>query len=83
MSLVFDIDEAWSAISRPAGCTQSMFPTTKVTCNLGSLASGASVSRVLGVSWGEAGNRTVKATVSSTPADPAAANNTETETTTV
>jgi uncharacterized repeat protein (TIGR01451 family) len=83
VSLVFDIDEAWSMISRPAGCTQSTFPTTKVTCNLGSLASGATVSKVLGVSWGVAGDRTVKATVSSTTADPTAANNSETEHTAV
>ena len=84
VSLVFDIDESWAAIIRPAGCTQSMFPTTKVTCSLGSLAAGASVSRTLGVSWSEAGNQTVTATVSLTgPADPAAANNSETETTTV
>ena len=83
MSLVFDIDEAWSAIARPAGCTQSTFPTTKVTCNLGSLASGATATKVLGVSWGVAGDRTVKATVSSTTADPTAANNSETEHTSV
>jgi uncharacterized repeat protein (TIGR01451 family) len=83
VSLVFDIDEAWSLISRPAGCTQSTFPTTKVTCNLGSLASGATASKVLGVSWGVAGDRTVKATVSATTADPTAANNSETEHTSV
>jgi uncharacterized repeat protein (TIGR01451 family) len=83
VSLVFDIDEAWSLISRPAGCTQSTFPTTKVTCNLGSLASGATASKVLGVSWGVAGDRTVKATVNATAADPAAANNSETEHTSV
>jgi uncharacterized repeat protein (TIGR01451 family) len=83
VSLVFDIDEAWSTIARPAGCTQSTFPTTKVTCNLGSLASGATASKVLGVSWGVAGDRTVKATVSSTTADPTAANNSETEHTAV
>ena len=83
VSLVFDIDEAWSAIARPAGCTQSTFPTTKVTCNLGSLASGATATKVLGVSWGVAGDRTVKATVSSTTADPTAANNSETEHTSV
>ena len=84
VSLVFDIDESWSAINRPSGCTQSMFPTTKVTCALGTVASGESVSRVLGVSWSEAGNQTVTATVSgASPADPAAANNSETETTSV
>ena len=68
---------------RPAGCTQSTFPTTKVTCNLGSLASGATATKVLGVSWGVAGDRTVKATVSSTTANPTAANNSETEHTSV
>lgn len=83
MSLVFDIDEAWSAIARPAGRTQSTFPTTKVTCNVGALASGATATKVLGVSWGVAGDRTVKATVSSTTADPTAANNSETEHTSV
>jgi uncharacterized repeat protein (TIGR01451 family) len=83
VSLVFDIDESWSAIARPAGCTQSTFPTTKVTCNLGSLAAGASVTKVLGVSWGEAGDQTVKATVSSATTDPTAANNSETEHTAV
>jgi len=84
VSLVFDVDESWSAINRPTGCTQSMFPTTQVTCSLGTLAAGDSLSRTLGVSWSEAGNQTVKATVSLTgPADPAAANNSETETTTV
>ena len=83
VSLVFDIDEAWNMISRPVGCTQSTFPTTKVTCNLGSLASGATATKVLGVSWGVAGDRTVKATVSSTTADPTAANNSETEHTSV
>ena len=83
VSLVFDIDEAWNMISRPVGCTQSTFPTTKVTCNLGSLASGATASKVLGVSWGVAGDRTVKATVSATTADPTAANNSETEHTSV
>ena len=83
VSLVFDIDEAWNTISRPAGCTQSTFPTTKVTCNLGSLAAGASASKLLGVSWGVAGDRTVKTTVSSTTADPTAANNSETEHTSV
>jgi hypothetical protein len=83
VSLVFDIDEAWNTISRPAGCTQSTFQTTKVTCSLGSLAAGASASKVLGVSWGVAGDRTVKATVSSTTADPTAANNSETEHTSV
>ena len=40
-----------------------MFPTTKVTCGLGTLAAGDSVSRTLGVSWSEAGNQTVTATV--------------------
>jgi len=54
-----------------------------VTCNLGSLAAGASASKALGVSWGVAGDRTVKATVSSTTADPTAANNSETEHTSV
>jgi hypothetical protein len=84
VSLAMEPDPAWNAISRPAGCPQSMFPVTKVTCSLGTLAAGESVNRVMGVSWGEAGNRTVKATVTSTgPADPAAANNSETETTTV
>jgi uncharacterized repeat protein (TIGR01451 family) len=83
VSLVFDVDESWSAIARPAGCTQSSFPTTKVTCNLGSLAAGASVTKVLGVSWGEAGDQTVKATVSSATTDPTAANNSETEHTAV
>ena len=56
---------------------------TKVTRNLGSLASGATATKVLGVSWGVAGDRTVKATVSSTTADPTAANNSETEHTSV
>ena len=56
---------------------------TKVIRNLGSLASGATASKVLGVSWGLAGDRTVKATVSSTTADPTAANNSETEHTSV
>ena len=84
VSLVFNVDESWSAINRPTGCTQQMFPSTKVTCSLGTLAAGASVDRVLGVSWGEAGDQTVKATVTGTgPVDPAAANNSETETTTV
>ena len=84
VSLVLDIDESWSAINRPSGCTQTLFPTTKVTCSLGSLAAGGSVSKVLGVSWGEAGDQTVKATVSATgPVDPDATDNTETETTTV
>jgi Domain of unknown function DUF11 len=55
-----------------------------VTCSLGTLAAGESAGRVMGVSWGEAGNRTVQATVTgSSPADPVAANNSETETTTV
>jgi uncharacterized repeat protein (TIGR01451 family) len=84
VSLVFDIDESWAAINRPAGCTQSMFPTTRVTCALGTLAAGDSVNRVLGVSWSEAGDQTVAATVSgASPVDPAAANNSETETTSV
>jgi uncharacterized repeat protein (TIGR01451 family) len=83
VSLVFDIDESWNAIARPVGCTQSMFPTTKVTCSLGSLAAGATVNKVLGVSWGEAGDQTVVATVSSTTTDPTAANNSETEHTSV
>ena len=54
-----------------------------MTCNLGSLAAGASASKVLGVSWGVAGDRTVNATVGSTTADPTAANNSETEHTSV
>jgi uncharacterized repeat protein (TIGR01451 family) len=83
VTLVMDIDEAWSAITRPSGCTQSMFPTTKVTCSLGSLASGDTVSKVLGVSWSTAGDRTVKATVSTSTTDPAAANNSEIEHTSV
>jgi len=83
VSLVLDIDESWSAITRPSGCTQTMFPTTKLTCSLGSLAAGATATKVPGVSWSEAGAQTVKATVSSTTADPHAADNTETETTTV
>ena len=78
-----DIDESWAAIARPSGCTQTTFPTTKVTCSLGSLAAGESVSKVLGVSWSESGDQTVKATVSSTTADPDAADNSDTETTTV
>jgi hypothetical protein len=84
VSLVMEVDPAWSAIARPTGCTQSMFPVTRVTCSLGTLASGESATRVMGVSWGEAGNRTVQARVTATsPADPVAANNSETETTTV
>ena len=84
VSLELEVDPAWSAITRPTGCPQTMFPVTKVTCSLGTLAAGASATRVMGVSWGEAGNRTVKATVAgSGPVDPVAANNTETETTTV
>ena len=83
VSLVMDVDESWSAIARPSGCTQTMFPTTKLTCSLGSLAAGETVSKVLGVSWGEAGDQTVTATVTSTTADPEPADNSETETTTV
>jgi len=83
VSLVMDIDESWAAIARPSGCTQTTFPTTKVTCSVGSLAAGERVSRVLGVSWSGSGDQTVKATVSSTTADPDAADNSETETTTV
>ena len=60
-----------------------MFPTTTVTCSLGSLAAGDSVSKVLGVSWSDAGDQTVRATVTSSTADPDRADNTETETTTV
>ena len=45
VSLVMDIDESWAAIARPTGCTQTLFPTTKVTCTLGSLAAGATVTR--------------------------------------
>ena len=79
-----DVDESWSAITRPAGCTQRLFPTTTVTCGLGSLAAGDSVVKVLGVSWSEAGDQTVRATVTATgPADPDLTDNTETETTTV
>ncbi len=83
VALVLDIDESWSALTRPSGCTQTLFPTTKVTCNLGSLAAGATVSKVLGVSWSDAGAQTVKATVTSSTADPNLADNTETETTAV
>jgi uncharacterized repeat protein (TIGR01451 family) len=83
VSLVMDIDEAWNAIARPVGCTQTMFPSTKLTCSLGSLASGATATKVLGVSWGMAGDRTVRATVNSTTTDPTAANNSETEHTSV
>jgi uncharacterized repeat protein (TIGR01451 family) len=83
VSLVMDIDESWSLIARPSGCTQTMFPTTKLTCSLGSLAAGETVSKVPGVSWGETGAQTVKATVTSSTADPDADDNTETETTTV
>jgi hypothetical protein len=83
VSLVLDIDESWSAESRP-GCTMSMFPTTTVTCPIGTLAAGESATREITVSWSEAGDQTVGARVSATsPADPVAANNTETETTTV
>ena len=79
-----EVDPAWSAISRPSGCPQTMMPVTRVTCSLGTLAAGESATRVLGVSRGEAGDRTVKGTVTGTgPADPAAADNSETETTTV
>ncbi len=84
VSLVLDIDESWSVITRPSGCTQSLFPTTKATCSLGSLAAGDSVVKVLGVSWNDAGDQTVRATVSGTgPADPDPTNNAETEATTV
>jgi hypothetical protein len=84
VSLVMDVDESWAVVNRPAGCTQTMFPTTKVTCSLGSLAAGDSATKVLGVSWSDAGDQTVKATVSATgPADPDLADNAETETTTV
>ena len=41
----------WAALTRPSGCTQTLFPTTKVTCSLGSLAAGETVTKVLGVSW--------------------------------
>jgi hypothetical protein len=58
-------------------------PTTKVTLQPRPLASGATATKVPGVSWGVAGDRTVKATVSSTTADPTAANNSETEHTSV
>ena len=55
-----------------------------MTCNLGSLAAGATVSKVLGVSWSDAGAQTVKATVtSSDPPTRTLADNTETETTAV
>jgi uncharacterized repeat protein (TIGR01451 family) len=84
VSLVMDVDESWSVITRPSGCTQTMFPTTKVTCSLGSLAAGDSVTKVLGVSWSDTGDQTVRATVSgSGPADPDPTDNAETETTTV
>ena len=78
-----DIDESWSLISRPSGCTQTMFPTTKLTCSLGSLAPGETVTKVPGISWSEAGAQTVTATVTSSTADPDTADNTQTETTTV
>ena len=59
-------------------------PDRTVTCDLGSLAAGDSVVKVLGVSWSEAGDQTVRATVTATgPADPDLTDNTETETTTV
>ena len=83
VSLVMDVDESWSVIARPSGCTQTMFPTTRVTCSLGSLAAGGTVSKVLGVSWNDAGAQTVKATVTSSTVDADLADNSETETTTV
>ena len=84
VSLRMVVDPAWSTINRPAGCSQSMFPVTAVTCSLGTLAAGDSATRVMGVIWGDPGNRTVQATVTAaSPADPAAGNNSETETTTV
>ena len=83
VSVMFDIDESWNVISRP-GCTMSMFPSTVVTCPVGTVAPGASVTREIRVSWSEAGDQTVRARVSSTgPVDPVATNNSETETTTV
>ena len=82
VSLVLDIDESWSAVSRP-GCTMSTFPTTTVTCPIGTLAAGASATREITVSWSDAGDQTVRARVSATSPDPVATNNSETETTTV
>ena len=80
---MFDVDESWSSITRP-GCTLSMFPTTVVTCPVGTLAAGASATREIRVSWSDSAVQTVRARVSSTgPVDPVPTNNSETETTTV
>jgi hypothetical protein len=62
----------------------ALFPTTTVTCSLGSLAAGDNVVKVLGVSWSDTGDQTVRATATATgPADPDLTDNTETATTTV
>ena len=84
VSLVIEVDPAWSAITRPTGCTQSMFPATRVTCSLGTLASGESATRVHGRELGRGRQpHGPGAVTAASPADPVAANNSETETTTV
>jgi hypothetical protein len=81
VSLVFDIDEAWNMISRPVGCTHVPDHQGHLQPRLAGLRRHRDQGprRELG----RAGDRTVKATVSSTTADPTAANNSETEHTSV
>jgi hypothetical protein len=67
----------------PAAAQLTNVNYTSTAANAGPLAADA-VSLVFDVvSWGEAGDQTVKATVSSTTTDPTAANNSETEHTSV
>ena len=64
-----------------AGCGATGFGV--VSCSLGTIASGASVTRVVTISYPNPGTYPVQATVSSSTADPVSANNRATSTSTV
>ena len=66
--------------SADSGCSEA---AGMVTCAVGTVANGASVSRQIVVLPAAAGSLSNTATVSSTPADPNGANNSATEATTV
>jgi uncharacterized repeat protein (TIGR01451 family) len=75
--------EGWGSFANPAGCTVTFGPT-RLTCPLGSIPAGGSVSRSFDVSWRDPGPQELSVTTAAArPPDPNTANNSDSHVTTV
>ena len=75
--------DGWGSFAVPPGCTVTFGPT-RMTCTLGSIPAGGTVSRSFDVSWRDPGPQELTvSTTAARPADPDLSNNTDSHVTTV